>query len=49
LRAFRIEALRLEAGEPVRDRQKLLAYGCQVFQSFFEPEVGEVVGTDLIA
>src|ERR1700733_8272109 len=44
-----IEALRLETGEPVCDRQKLFTYGCQMLQSFFQPEVGEVVGTDLVA
>jgi hypothetical protein len=44
-----IQILRLEGGEAVGDRQELLAHGGQVVQAFLQPEVGQIVGADLIA
>ena len=44
-----IQALRLEGGEAVGDREKLPAYRGQMVEAFPEPEVGEIIGADLIA
>jgi hypothetical protein len=44
-----VQALRLEGGEAVGDRQELLAHGGQVFQALLQPEIRQIVGADLIA
>ena len=44
-----IQALRLEGGEAVGDREKLPAHRGQMVEAFPEPEVGEIIGADLIA
>ena len=44
-----VQALRLEGGEAVGDRQELLAHGGQVVQALLQPEIGQIVGADLIA
>src|ERR1700681_18904 len=44
-----IEPLRLEAGKAIGDGLETLADGIEMVQSLFEPEVGEVVGDQLVA
>jgi hypothetical protein len=44
-----IEPLRLEAGKAIGDGLEALADGIEMVQSLFEPEVGEVVGDQLVA
>ena len=44
-----VEALRLEGGEAVGDRQEFLAYGGHVLQTLLQSEIGQIVGADLIA
>lgn len=40
-----VEALRLEAGETVRDALEPLPYGIEMVESFLQAEVAQVVGT----
>ena len=44
-----IEPLRLEAGKAIGDGLETLADGIEMVQALFEPEVGEVVGDQLVA
>src|ERR1019366_659487 len=44
-----VQALRLEGGEAVGDRQEFLAHGGQMVQALLQPEIGQIVGADLIA
>ena len=44
-----IEPLRLEAGKAIGDGLETLADGIEMVQCLFEPEVGEVVGDQLVA
>src|SRR6267378_1620531 len=44
-----LEPLRLEAGKAIGDGLETLADGIEMVQSLFEPEVGEVVGDQLVA
>src|ERR1700752_1037448 len=44
-----IEPLSLEAGKAIGDGLETLADGIEMVQSLFEPEVGEVVGDQLVA
>src|ERR1700751_2570312 len=44
-----IEPLRLEAGKTVGGGLEKLGGGIEMVQSLFEPEVGEVVGDQLVA
>src|SRR5580704_7769427 len=44
-----IEPLRLEAGKAIGDGLETLADGIEMVQSLFEPEVGQVVGDQLVA
>src|SRR6202045_4782530 len=44
-----IEPLRLEAGKAIGDGLETLADGIEMVQSLFEPQVGEVVGDQLVA
>ena len=44
-----VQALRLESGEAISDRQEFLAHGGQVVQALLQPEIGQIIGTDLIA
>ena len=44
-----VQALRLEGGEAVGDRQELLAHGGEMIQALLQPEIGQIVGADLIA
>jgi len=44
-----IEPLRLEAGKAIGDGLETLADDIEMVQSLFEPEVGEVVGDQLVA
>jgi hypothetical protein len=44
-----VEALCLEGGESVGNRQELLPHGRQMFQAFLQTEIGQVVGANLIA
>ena len=44
-----VQTLHLEGGEAVGDRQELFAHGGQVLQTFLQPEIGQIIGADLIA
>src|SRR6266567_3469238 len=44
-----VEPLRLEAGEAARDGLEPLTDGIEMIQSLPEPEIGEVVGDQLVA
>ena len=44
-----VEPLRLEAGKAIGDGLETLADGIEMVQSLFEPEVGQVVGDQLVA
>ena len=44
-----IQALSLEAGKTVRDLEKSLADKRKVVQSFFDPEIGQIVAADFVA
>ena len=44
-----VQALRLEGGEAVGDRQELLAHSGQMLQTLLQPEIGQIIGADLIA
>ena len=44
-----IQALRLEAGETIRDGLKLLADGVEMIEPFLQAEVAQVVGAEFIA
>jgi len=44
-----VEALRLEAGEAVRDASEPGADGIEMMESFLQAEVAQVVGTEFVA
>jgi hypothetical protein len=44
-----VQALCLEGGEAVRDRQESLAHGGQMVQALLQSKIGQVVGADFIA
>lgn len=44
-----IQALSLEAGKTVRDLERSLADKRKVVQSFFDPEIGQIVAADFVA
>ena len=44
-----IQALCLERGETIGNRQELLAHGGHMLQSLLQSEIGQIVGADLIA
>ena len=44
-----VEALRLEAGETVRDDLKLFADGIEMIESFLQAEIIQVVGAEFAA
>ena len=43
-----VQALRLEGGEAVGDCQELFAHGGQVVQALLQPEIGQIIGADLM-
>jgi len=43
-----VQALRLEGGEAVGNRLEVLAHGDQVFQALLQPEIGQIIGADLM-
>jgi hypothetical protein len=43
-----VQALCLERGEAVGDRQEFLAHGGHVLQALLQAEIGQIVGTNLI-
>ena len=44
-----VEALRLEAGEAVRDGLESFAHGVEMIESFLQAEVAQVVGAEFVA
>ena len=44
-----VEALRLEAGEAIRDGLEPFAHGIEMIEPFLQAEVAQVVGTEFIA
>jgi hypothetical protein len=44
-----VEALRLETGEAVRDGLESFPHGVELIEPFFQAEVAQIVGTELVA